>query len=164
MSEGTGPQDGTAAGAHGAAGVAVVLAQRVAAYGIARREDAVLLVRSSDHSDFPGSWSLPGGGVDHGEHPLDTVVREFHEETGLVVRVAGRPELLSDVLEVRDGAVQQHSVRVVVEVEVVGGELTDEPDGTTDVARWVPTAEASALVLMGFTRAALGLPPGRTVG
>lgn len=153
-----------AAGTAGAAESGVTLVQRVAAYGIARRGDAVLLVRSSGHSDFPGAWSLPGGGVDHGEHPLDTVVRECHEETGLVVRVAGPPALLSDVLEVRDGSVRQHSVRVVVEVEVVGGELADEAAGTTDVARWVPFAEASALVLMGFTRVALGLAPGPTSG
>lgn len=57
--------------------------QRLAAYGIARRDGAVLLVRCSDHADFPGLWSLPGGGVDHGEHPLDTVVREFREALGL---------------------------------------------------------------------------------
>lgn len=140
------------------------LVQRVAAYGIARRGDAVLLVRSSPHSDFPASWSLPGGGVDHGEHPLDTVVREFGEETGLAVRVVGTPTVLSDVLDVRSGSVRQHSVRVVVEVDVTGGSLTDELDGTTDVARWVPMTDARHLRLMRFTREALGLPPGNEAG
>lgn len=143
---------------------AAALVQRVAAYGVARHDGAVLLVRSSGYSDFPGSWSLPGGGVDHGEHPLDTVVREFEEETGLAVRVTGAPTLHSDVLDIRGGSVRQHSVRVVVEVVVVGGALTDEHDGTTDVARWVPLTEAPLLPLMRFTRAALGLPDGETVG
>ena len=34
-----------------------------------------------------GKWTLPGGGVDHGEHPDEGVVREVAEETGLVARV-----------------------------------------------------------------------------
>lgn len=146
------------------AGPTAALVQRVAAYGIARQEGAVLLVRSASFSDFPGAWSLPGGGVDHGEHPLDTVVREFEEETGLAVRVSGAPALHSDTVDIRGGSVRQHSVRVVVEVDVTGGALTDEHDGTTDVARWVPMTEAALLPLMRFTREALGLPDGETVG
>ena len=31
-------------------------------------------------------WTLPGGGIDFGEHPADAVVREVHEETGLRLR------------------------------------------------------------------------------
>ena len=32
-------------------------------------------------------YSFPGGAVEVGEQPLDTVIRETHEETGLVVRI-----------------------------------------------------------------------------
>ena len=30
-----------------------------------------------------GKWSIPGGGIEHGEDPVDAVKREVEEETGL---------------------------------------------------------------------------------
>ena len=141
--------------------------QRIAAYGVARADDAVLLVRSSLLSDFPGVWTLPGGGVDFGEDPLDAVVRELREETGLLVRPDGDVVVLSDVAELpahgtRTHPVLLHSVRVCVRVAVLGGELVDELDGTTDAVRWVPLAEAEALPLMPFVAEALArLGPAR---
>jgi 8-oxo-dGTP pyrophosphatase MutT (NUDIX family) len=38
----------------------------------------VLLVQKTD-----GRWGLPGGGIQPGEAPLDAVLRELREETGL---------------------------------------------------------------------------------
>jgi ADP-ribose pyrophosphatase YjhB (NUDIX family) len=55
--------------------------RRIAAYAVcADPADRVLLVRGSAGSGTPGVWSLPGGAVDHGEHPGDTVVRETAAE------------------------------------------------------------------------------------
>ena len=34
-----------------------------------------------------GKFSLPGGGIEHGETPEEAVVREVQEETGLIVEV-----------------------------------------------------------------------------
>ncbi|WP_216327130.1 Nudix hydrolase [Deinococcus aestuarii] len=50
--------------------------------------DEVLLV--CEHK--PGSrglWHIPAGGVEEGENPQDTAVREAYEETGLTVRPVG---------------------------------------------------------------------------
>ena len=58
--------------------------QRVAAKVVVRRGGSVLLTRNSARGPRPGTWTLPGGGVDHGEAPADAAVREVAEETGLV--------------------------------------------------------------------------------
>jgi 8-oxo-dGTP diphosphatase len=53
-------------------------------YGVLREKDKVLLTRSA----FRGSSfiNFPGGGVEVGEAPMAALLREFVEETGLVVR------------------------------------------------------------------------------
>lgn len=58
---------------------------RVSAYAIAVAEGRLLLTRLSDSSPvfLPGLWHLPGGGIDPGEQPRETLERELHEETGL---------------------------------------------------------------------------------
>lgn len=130
--------------------------QRLAAYGIAVARDRVLLARHSARSHLPGTWALPGGGVEIGEHPRACVARELREETGLDVEVGADPLVLSDILELPARRLLLHSVRLCYPVRVLGGALADEVDGTTDLVRWVPRAELAALPLMPFTREALG--------
>ena len=118
----------------------------------------ILLVRASDASDLAGAWSLPGGGVDHGEHPVDAVEREFLEETGLTVRVDGPCTVFSDVMEIASKRLRLHSVRLCSSVTVLGGERRNEHDGTTDMVRWVAFREASRLpVIAPFVTAAIEL-------
>lgn len=55
-------------------------------YGVLRESGKVLLTRSA----FRGSSfiNFPGGGVEIGEAPMAALLREFVEETGLIVRPA----------------------------------------------------------------------------
>jgi ADP-ribose pyrophosphatase YjhB (NUDIX family) len=128
--------------------------RRIAAYGVCRdSEGRVLLARGSSSADLPGVWQVPGGGIEHGEHPADGVVREFAEETGLVVAVTGLRAVVSDVLW------GKHTDRVVYDVAVRGGTLRAEADGTTDLAAWITPGELPGLALMPFTAELLGRPP-----
>ncbi|NUT41327.1 MAG: NUDIX domain-containing protein [Thermoactinospora sp.] len=68
-------------------------------------------------------WELPGGGIDPGESPAETAVRELREETGIVVS----PEQVSAPSWRRDASFRyrgtlrlQHEVVVAVRLGVPG--------------------------------------------
>lgn len=44
-----------------------------------------LLLQRAPHDSFGGCWGAPGGGIDEGEDPQKTVVREIQEETGIAI-------------------------------------------------------------------------------
>jgi 8-oxo-dGTP diphosphatase len=61
---------------------------RPAAFGLALRDGALALVRVT-YVDKPPFLDLPGGAIEPGEGPTQALIREFGEETGLVVRAGG---------------------------------------------------------------------------
>lgn len=128
---------------------------RIAAYAVIRRDDCVLLVRSSPTSDFPRTWWLPGGGVEHGEHPEDTITREVAEETGLVARVISPPRVVTDIVEIAARGLEVHTVRIIYDAEIVGGALASERDGTSDAVAWFTADELARPSVQAFVRAAL---------
>ena len=128
--------------------------RRVGAYGLCRDAGGrVLLARNSDRSEFPGLWTLPGGGVEQGEHPDDAVVREFAEETGLRVRATGLHAVTADVARLPSSGALEHTDRIVYDVVLDGGTLRDETDGTTDLVEWAVPGDRP---LMPFTARLLG--------
>jgi 8-oxo-dGTP diphosphatase len=134
----------------------VELRRRIGAYAICRDGGRVLLCRASATDTLPGLWYLPGGGLEQGEHPVDAVVREVAEETGLAVEVTALRDAVSDVLELPGR--QTHTDRLIFDVAVTGGELRDEVGGSTDRAEWVPVDRLGTLPLMPYAAAALGVP------
>ena len=121
--------------------------QRLAAYALIRRDDAILLTRNSVRGPRPGQWTLPGGGVDHGEPPATAMAREVAEETGLAATIGpllgvhdehftgtaphGREEDFHGVHLVFAAAVEPGVPRVL------------ETDGTTDEVAWVSLTDVA---------------------
>jgi ADP-ribose pyrophosphatase YjhB (NUDIX family) len=131
--------------------------QRVAAYGLVRRAGDVLLTRASSDSGSPGTWWLPGGGVEFGESPRACLAREFMEETGLEVRVRGLVDVVSDVTEVAVGdmvttPVRLHSIRIIYDVAVSSGPATPEAVGSTDAVQWVAQERLGDVPLIPWLR------------
>lgn len=132
---------------------------RVAAYAVCVRDGQVLLARSPAPDGTP-EWVLPGGGMEHGEDPYDTVRREVTEETGYRIEVTGL--LGVDSLRLRHPrrfgrCVDHHGVRLVYEARVIGGELRNEVNGSTDLAAWQDLTAVSALTRVALVDTALGL-------
>ena len=141
--------------------------QRVAVYALIRRADDILLTRISPRGAHPGAWTLPGGGLDHGETPRDALAREVREECGVECHVG-------DLLDVHDTHFQGtapsgrfedfHGVHLVFRGTVPDGTepRVVETDGTTDAAAWVPLAdiESGAVRCLDVVRAALATSPG----
>jgi ADP-ribose pyrophosphatase YjhB (NUDIX family) len=140
--------------------------RRIAAYAVCKQRvgevsggsERVLLVRASASSGTPGSWSLPGGAVDHGEDPGHTMVRETAAETGLSVAAGGLRDVLSDIRALPHRGMTIHTDRLIYDATLRGGSLIERTGQPTDIARWFSLAEAKLLPLRPFTAAALGVP------
>jgi 8-oxo-dGTP diphosphatase len=132
----------------------------VRSYGILIDNDRVALVRSSNPRHVPPLWWLPGGGIDFGEAPEDTLIREFLEETGLVV---DNPQLLGVTSDVRrrDNGDKIHTVRIIFSVGLVGGELHHEVHGTTDHAAWFDLSDLETMNVADYARAAITSAQGK---
>lgn len=128
---------------------------RIAAYGIVIDSDHILLCRLSDYLAHAGMWTLPGGGLEFGEHPEAGMVREVEEETGLIVRPAGVAGVDSIA---REGLEDDfHAIRIIYHTRKVDGELRHEIDGTTDMCQWHPLDDLDALELVDLVEVALRL-------
>lgn len=141
--------------------------QRIAAYALVRRDAAVLLTRLSDKAHHTGLWTLPGGGVDHGEQPAAALAREVAEECGIDCEVG-------PLLDVHDthfagtapsGRVEDfHGVHLIFAATVEPGSepRVVELDGTTDQVAWVEVAdiESGAVPVLDLVTHALGLASG----
>jgi 8-oxo-dGTP diphosphatase len=120
---------------------------RPAAYGVVIRDGAILLAYWKQ--DGKEGWTLPGGGLDLGEHPVDGCRREIQEETGydadigvmLGIDVGHWPG--EERLDGLDRDFQ--AIRLVYEASITGGELTHEIDGSTTHAAWVPLGKVPGL-------------------
>jgi ADP-ribose pyrophosphatase YjhB (NUDIX family) len=129
--------------------------QRIAAYGVCcDAEGRLLLARASSSLTLQGRWFLPGGGVQHGESPPQSLRREIEEESGLTVELGPLLDVLSDVRTLPDGT-SLHTVRLVYRVESWSGTLRPESDGTTDAVGWFSPDEVAAMPLARYARDAV---------
>lgn len=119
---------------------------RPSCYGIVIHEDKILLTKQY------GRYEVPGGGVDLGENPEETVVREIKEETGIdVVNPRLVKHLTSFFSHQESGGIEhKQSLLLFFVCDYSGGELTldglmEDEKATVEMAEWIPLSELDSV-------------------
>jgi 8-oxo-dGTP diphosphatase len=133
----------------------------VAAYALCQDDvGRILLARLTYPEIKAGHWTLPGGGIDFGESPTEAVLRELTEETGLTGAILSLAGVESWV---RRGPVPGgpgddfQAIQILYRVQVTGGTLRDEVDGSTDAAAWFTRDEIASVQIVELVEAGLQL-------
>lgn len=137
-----------------------VVRQRIAAYGILLSHRGLLATQFSERTAVAGMWGLPGGGIDPGESPSETLVREVGEETGQEPQIARLLDIQTDHWIGRSPThvVEDfHAVRIIYAAHCP--EPTDpvvhDSGGTTAAAAWVPIERWARVAWSAGTRTLL---------
>jgi ADP-ribose pyrophosphatase YjhB (NUDIX family) len=109
----------------------------LASYAVAIDEGQILLAHIAPGVPLEGHWTLPGGGIHWGEHPEDALVREVHEETGLVLDSFELAGIDSETLGEAAGRPAVHAVRFIYRCVTSGEPQVVEENGSVDEAAWV---------------------------
>ncbi len=132
---------------------------RIGAYAIITHPDdpgTILLCRIAPGYPGAGTWTLPGGGVDHGEHPDAAMLREVAEETGLAA-------LRGPVAGIASGSIERpvsrpgplHWIAILYHAQVTIAGLRQEVGGSAEVCAWVSIAEVPDLPRVALVDQAL---------
>ncbi|WP_228010339.1 NUDIX hydrolase [Nonomuraea phyllanthi] len=120
---------------------------RVAAYAICVDDGRILLTRWVG-PDGERVWTLPGGGLEHAEDPVDAAIREVEEETGYTVAIEellGMSTLRRRYPRGEGREADFHGLRIYYVGRVTGGTLRAEIGGSSDRAEWVPLDRVAGL-------------------
>lgn len=108
-----------------------------------------------EHPEVHLKWQLPGGGMEFGENPEQTVTRELFEEVGAAIEIIfPQPLVKTSVWHAKPGGHQQdtHVTLLVYLVKVITEPHLLTTDEETHDLRWYTLAEAMELDSLPMTR------------
>ena len=77
---------------------------------------------------YKNLWSLPGGKIEIGEHPEETIIREIKEETTLDVKFVAVRGIVSELLKDKKG-IDGHFIIWVCETKSKSDKATETNEG-----------------------------------
>lgn len=107
---------------------------------ITRNGKVLLGKRKNAHGD--GTWSFPGGHLEHGEMPEECARRETSEETGTTLTCTGRAGYTNDIFDAA-----RHYITLYVTGTIAGEPRVMEPEKCDAWAWFAPDELPSPLFL-----------------
>jgi len=113
--------------------------QRITVKAIIYKNNSFLLVQ-----DHKGRWEMPGGKIDFGEDPKDTLRRELNEELGLLhIEIKDVVNVWTFSVSIEEGDYQF----VVVVFEVTSEDINIKKSDEHKECKWVPINEIDSLYM-----------------
>lgn len=112
-------------------------------YGVIIKNDEILLVKKA-RGAYTGKYDLPGGSIEHGETPIETLKRELIEETNIEIKNAKL--LMADSVLVKWLHHKQtelmHHIGIIYKVSIKKGKIKENADGLDSLgAIWIKINE-----------------------
>lgn len=126
--------------------------QQACAGGFIRNKfGKILFVKRSENDSFlPGSWELPGGGVEYGENIEKTLRREIKEECGLDVEI-GFPVAVGDYY-IKNDKKEIQRVETIFLCKLLNSTQTVVLSHEHSEYKWVPSNKINNLELSSYMR------------
>ena len=108
----------------------VVKKTRVGCYGLIINGDKIALIKKA-RGGYKGLLDLPGGGIEYGETPEETLVRELMEEAGVNVIDYKLLTVTSTRIKWHDENFNEdlHQIGILYKVELKDYKLKEDGDG-----------------------------------
>jgi len=128
-------------------------------YGILINDDKILLIKKS-RGPHKGKWDLPGGTIEFGEEPYETLKRELYEETGITefigtIRTAKSYTIIYQYKEKENQLEELHHIGILYNVELISNdfELRIYGDGQDSLgAKWIHIEELKSIETTPFVK------------
>lgn len=128
--------------------------KHIGAYGVMIDENKIALIRKS-RGGYKGKLDLPGGGIEHGELPIEAVRREIMEEVGIEVDNIKLLDVSSVAFKwnLDENAIEDlHHIGIFYTVDCKSKDLKKDADGRDSLgAKWYPITELKKEELSPFT-------------
>jgi 8-oxo-dGTP diphosphatase len=121
------------------------------------KNNNVLLIKKG-RGPHKGKWDLPGGSIEFGEEPYQTLIREFEEETGVtelhgVIKTSLSYTLIHPLKE--DELEEMHHIGIIYDVALKNEsyDLKTDGDGQDSLgAKWIDVKELKHIPLTPFVK------------